>query len=545
VEASVLVVGAGCLVAYSLLAFLGAYVEAPLSPLVGCSPMVQTEVRDEESVRIQSAERTPRTWVRFLAVVSIALFVYVLSPVVQNGDSYLAVPTGWAVLHEGTISLGSLGNHVAVGHNAVVRTADGTTLEFQPLTQQDADRVLDRGGARVYDFFPWATGLFTVPVLAAVDASGHVFHTPSARTLIEHNDMAYLQLVSASLIVSLAAGVIFLLAWTFLSAVATRRRTVASVVVALAFAFGTSAWSTASRAMWQSAPSVLLVSLALLCVVHLRLADRPSPSRRTWLLVALGASLAGAYCVRPTNFVLLVLLMLWAVVTFRRRAVALIVGGLMVAVPFVVVNLNAFGSLLPPYFSGSRFGVQSAFASAVAADAISPSRGLLVFSPIVLVSVAGAVIALRRDRRDWLYWILLADVVLHWGLVAAWNKGWWAGHAYGPRFFVDVIPVFTLLAMPFVKYLAVRWAGPSWGPRQSFLLIGAAVLLAWSCFTNSQGAVFHASECWNDTPRNVDTDPGHVWDITDPQFTRGLRVLMSTHSLKEAVTEHCPGAPSP
>ena len=197
--------------------------------------MAQTQVRNKESAPSQLAERGPRLWVRFLAVVAIALFVYLLSPVVQNGDSYLDVPTGWAVLHEGTISLDSLGNHVVVGHDAVVRTADGSTLEFQPLTQQDADRLLDHSGAHVYDFFPWATALFTVPVLAAVDASAHVFHTPSAKSLIERNDMAYLQLVSASLIASLAVGVIFLLAWTFLSAVAPGRRMFASALVAFAF----------------------------------------------------------------------------------------------------------------------------------------------------------------------------------------------------------------------------------------------------------------------------------------------------------------------
>ena len=259
----------------------------------------------------------------------------------------------------------------------------------------------------------------------------------------------------------------------------------------------------------------------------------------------LGASLAGAYCVRPTNFVLAGLLFVWSVIIFRSRAIAVVGGALVIAVPFVLVNLHAFHSVLPPYFSESRFGIQSTFGEAFAADAISPSRGILIYSPIVLASVAGAIIALKRDRRDWLFWILGADILLHWCLIAAFHEQWWAGNSSGPRFFTDVVPVFVLLAMPLVELLAVRWATPAWHRGESVLLAGVGMLLLWSCFTNSQGAVFHATDCWNDTPQLIGTDPGHVWDASDPQFARGLRVLLSTHSLKEAVAEHCPGAPSP
>ena len=55
----------------------------------------------------------------------------------------------------------------------------------------------------------------------------------------------------------LVAIVIFLIARQELAALP-------AMLVALAFAFGTSAWSTASRSLWQHGPSMLLLGLALL-----------------------------------------------------------------------------------------------------------------------------------------------------------------------------------------------------------------------------------------------------------------------------------------
>ena len=117
-------------------------------------------------------------------------------------------------------------------------------------------------------------------------------------------------------------------------------------------------------------------------------------------------------------------------------------------------------------------------------------------------------------RREWntpLSPWLASLALLHWLVVAAYISSWWGGHCYGPRFFTDMTPIFTLFLIPyFADWDRMRAAG-----RAAFLalvLIGAAIHLhgGWS------SAVYR----WNIDPANVDMHPERNWDWSDPQFLR-------------------------
>ena len=71
----------------------------------------------------------------------------------------------------------------------------------------------------------------------------------------------------------------------------------------------------------------------------------------------------------------------------------------------------------------------------------SPFHGLFVYSPILLLSVAGFFCLMRRDRR----WG--AASVLAWGFltyVNASNISWWAGSSFGGRLFLVLTPLFIV-----------------------------------------------------------------------------------------------------
>ena len=70
----------------------------------------------------------------------------------------------------------------------------------------------------------------------------------------------------------------------------------------------------------------------------------------------------------------------------------------------------------------------------------SPSRGLFVFTPVFLVSLAGMVLAWRRRWCFPLSPYLAAIVVLHALVVMT----IWPGHCYGPRYFADITHLFVL-----------------------------------------------------------------------------------------------------
>ncbi len=58
-----------------------------------------------------------------------------------------------------------------------------------------------------------------------------------------------------------------------------------AVLLALMFAFGTTAWSVVSRTLWQHGPSMLLLTLAL--IVTLQAQEKPQRMQYVGLIVAL------------------------------------------------------------------------------------------------------------------------------------------------------------------------------------------------------------------------------------------------------------------
>jgi hypothetical protein len=78
-----------------------------------------------------------------------------------------------------------------------------------------------------------------------------------------------------------------------------------------------------------------------------------------------------------------------------------------------------------------------------------------------------------------------------------------------------------------------------WKAQRMLGILYVAIALLWSIFTNSQGALSKATECWNVEPRNIDTDPSRVWDLADPQFLSGLKDLYHTHSVRSYLLARC------
>jgi hypothetical protein len=235
----------------------------------------------------------------------------------------------------------------------------------------------------------------------------------------------------------------------------------------------------------------------------------------------MGVALGVAYTVRPTDALAVIILGLW-VLGWHRRYFLHVAGGALVPLSiFVIVNLSTYHQILPPYFTqGQSFALTPTFFDAFAADLVSPGRGLLVFVPLVGLSVAG-VILLRRSHSLSPFWIAVATVPVALLLLLSTFKVWWAGDAYGPRFFTDFMPFFVLLALPAVDHIAQHRLD-----RQTLVVGVVSVCLVWSVFVEVQGATLRSSWCWNIEPVNLDAQPNNVWNWADPQFLRGIRVLI-------------------
>jgi hypothetical protein len=322
-----------------------------------------------------------------------------------------------------------------------------------------------------------------------------------------------------------------------------RRRRLTVVLVAAGFAFGTGVWSVASRALWQHGPAMLALAVAIGCLQ--RLTTRPAGPPRGWLAAGAGAALAVSYAARPTNATAGVVLSVYVAWRHRDLLLRYGAGALAVALPWLAVNLAAFGALLPPYYGGQRVGWHEHLGEALAANLVSPNRGLLVFTPIVFLAPLGLLPSMRSRLRAGLVpldRVLALAVVLQWLAASAYGEKWWAGNSYGPRFLTDALVPLAVLAVPAVATL-VDTARSSDDPgrirRGHRVLAGVAgAALVWSVFTASQGAVMRATACWH-SRSGLDEDPAQVWSLHPPQALAGIDRLVTTGSLRAAVLDDC------
>jgi hypothetical protein len=152
------------------------------------------------------------------------------------------------------------------------------------------------------------------------------------------------------------------------------------------------------------------------------------------------------------------------------------------------------------------------FWNAVAANLVSPARGLLIFAPLVLFSLVG--LWLSRRNLNSLHALAVLTVGLHLAVVSN-TAIWWGGYSYGPRFMSDVLPFLFFLMVPVIDRITrVPMKAATAGLAAVFV-----AATAWSVFANAKGALDWDTAGWNFGP-SVDTHPDRVWDWNDLPMLR-------------------------
>jgi hypothetical protein len=426
-------------------------------------------------------------------IAGIAFCIFIFSPVRQMTDSRYSLLLSQSLMDRGSFVLDPYLDSFAYINDPTQWGRGGRFYQLNPVH------------GHLYYFFPHGSSVLSVPFVAAMNALS--ISTVNSDGTYNPRSEIVMQSYLATLLMAVLAAVIF-----FTSRLVLPRSW--SILMAMATALGTQVWSTASRGLWNDTWAILLVSLAVYILLGWEVGKRQGSP------VALASLLAWAYFVRPTNSVAIIAITVYLLLFHRRQFVKYAAGAAWGA-GFVAFSWHEFGEVMPEYFRASRltFGT---FWVALAGNLISPSRGLLIYVP-VLAFVGYLLVRFRKAvpaRR--LVWLSLSVIAAHLVVVSGFTP-WNGGGCYGPRYTTGLVPWFALLGILSIRALTDSYRKPDHASRalERRLTFGTGLgLLALSVFVNARGAISMETWKWNGLAINASIDS--VWNWRYPQFMAGL-----------------------
>jgi hypothetical protein len=350
---------------------------------------------------------------------------------IGSGDTMSARYLPLGLWEFGTLKLDPIARWVARGHllTANLKVAPPADVAVMPPSYW----IVRGRDQHLVSFYPVVAPLLVAPLYlpAVAYLNTHGWQQPDVDRVAE-----VMEKLSASLLAALASVVMY---------VALRRDGIRwSFVLALAFACGTNTWMISSQALWQHGAGELLIALALLLGI--------SPATRR------NAAALGAVCVliaanRPPDALIAGAIVLHAMWTRRRTVPWLLAGGIVLFAPLLFYNLNVAGSVAGGYGQAKIPGgasvltlFQNSIWKGIAGLLVSPTRGLLIFSPFLVFVPLGLRERLRNPTTRGLAIALSIAVLAQ--LILYSLTDWRGGTSWGPRYLTDILPVLVWLLAP-------------------------------------------------------------------------------------------------
>ncbi len=412
-------------------------------------------------------------------LVTVACAFYI-SPVRYLSDSGFSLLMDEALIHKSTPDM--LDYQVPRGHGGVFIN-DGYPWNIKIIK------------GRLLYVYPWGSSLLSLPAVA-------LFNTGGLKIASRESGYSYNWYNELRMQVLIATGVCALTIWIVYVAAARFLPLPWSLAIAFATAFGTSFWSSASRSLWPQTWAALLLMAAIWILL--------SSSNRPFLL---GTLLAWSCLTRPTMIPQVAGVAVYILIGYDRRFVLrCAAGGLCSLTPVCAMMLFFTGGLFSVAYPSVLFDFPYQFWVRLYGVLLSPSRGFLVFSPVVAVPLY-LVIRYWRVLPDRGLAILgLVNIGLYIIMLCSY-LAWWGGNSYGPRLMLEVVPWFVVLAILGLR--AFEADGTVTVAQRLSIICIAALSLALSIATNAPGALVQYSINW----KSYDEDHlGVLWDWHDPQF---------------------------
>ncbi len=391
--------------------------------------------------------------------------------------------------------------------------------------------------------FPVVAGLLSLPVYAVPVLAG---------LPITWDNLILLSHLSASLILALSGGFFYLLVKMLLGKNAilgdnlsqdgvgtTWSDEKSAIMLTGIYLFGTVNFAMISQALWQHGAVQLFTILALLFLVK-TLPDKfvssggvINRSGNYLNLVISGLFLGLAVLARPTAGILLPYFVILAIFfvnselmsdsisinnifSITKTKLGLLAGLVPALAFFIWYTAVYFGSIANQGYS-DQLSVNwlTPFPWGFLGLWLSPSKGLLVYSPVFIFSIIGAVLALRKHswKVNFMYLVFLCIVLTHNLILGAW-KHWYGGYSFGYRMASDVIPFLVLPLIPYLKSAIFT--------KTKKLFYGAIIL---AVLLELMGLAFFDG-IWHGTYDKGFWHQSWLWSIKDSEAVFNIRRLL-------------------
>jgi len=345
--------------------------------------------------------------------------------------------------------------------------------------------------------FPVMGAVLSVPVYIIPVLLGLTDGPPSATGYTRTEIMAtFLSKISASLAVAISVG------FVYLTLLRSTSRT-GALWIALVYAFATGSWSISSQGLWQSAMGQPALALAFYFFVKARENARH--------VIYAGIPLAISVACRPSNIIFAVVFFIYVIHRYRSEVFRFMVSPTILGMFLAAYNLYYFGMLGGGYSNSGTLDTVTSFRwDAFLGLLFSPSRGLLIYSPVFIFAFFGIRKTWNRTKDPLFIYTAVATILLI--LFYSFFPGWHGAFGYGYRVLVELVPgLCLLLGTVYDRIFANRWT------RTVF-----AMLFLYSVSIQMIGA-FDYPCGWYDSPANALENPKRFWDWHDPEFARCLR----------------------
>jgi hypothetical protein len=338
-------------------------------------------------------------------------------------------------------------------------------------------------------------------------------------------NLIILSKISSSLIMALAGGFLYLLLKKQFSLDEKK-----ALILTTIYLFGTVNFAMLSQSMWQHGTLQLFSILGLYFILDLV----KSPNFKPFSAFLGGLFYGLAVLSRPTVALalgLVGLFMLFKMGNFKSffKAGFFTMLGLLLNVAFFLwYNNKYYIGIENQGYTSQLFGSWvSPFPISFIGTWISPSKGILTYSPIFLFSFVGFYLAMKKGWKENVQFIFYFLIVILHTLIMSFWKHWYGGYSFGYRMSSDIIPYLIILMVPFIK-------------SQSFdkNKIVFWILFYISIFMQVFGIIFFDG-IWHAAYDTGFKNTSWLWSVKDSELMFNIRRIMVKLKILQSACPKC------